>query len=91
MARVLLVLGRHEYGTSDPAMWADELVAAVRSPVHMFESETFAAAVPMLLEKGEHSRAMWAARLSVACEDAAKGDLLTTTVLEAKAAATAAK
>jgi hypothetical protein len=75
------LLGPHELGQSDPATWTAESLASVRLPPQMFRTESFADAVPMLLEKGDRSSAMWAARLTVALEDAKTGEALTDCVL----------
>jgi hypothetical protein len=75
------LLGLHALGTSDPVSWVDEDRAQVPSPKTMFGSETFAAAVPKLLDAGAWSGAMWAARLSTALENSASGSELTDAVL----------
>lgn len=76
------LLGLHVLGTSDPVSWSDEDRAQVPSAKTMFGSQTYAAAVPKLLDAGAWSGAMWAARLSAAFEDSASGRELTDTVLQ---------
>jgi hypothetical protein len=77
------LLGRHQYGSSDPATWIREVLAGVYSPQETFGVDSFAAAVPALLEKGDYQAAMWAARLATAKEDRATGERLTDKVLRA--------
>jgi hypothetical protein len=47
----------------------------------MFGTESFASVVPILMGKGDLGAAMWAARLTVARENAATGEALTDAVL----------
>jgi hypothetical protein len=77
------LLGRHQFGTSDPAMWSQDLLTGVRSPQEMFGTESFTLAVPGLLEKGDCQDAMWAARLAVALEDRGTAERLTDEVIRA--------
>src|SRR5262245_58653188 len=79
--RIRRVLGRHQYGSSDPGMWTRDLLSGVFSPQEMFGKESFSSAVPTLLEKGDYQSAMWAARLGVALEDRATAERLTDEVL----------
>jgi hypothetical protein len=62
------ILGLHALGTSDPATWVDEDLAKMRDPKSLFGTDTFAQAVPKLLEAGAWNGALWAARLSAALE-----------------------
>jgi hypothetical protein len=80
--RIRELLGRHALGKSDPANWAPEILSTVSRPELMHGANSFAAAVPTLLAKSDRTGAMWAARLTVACEDAAVGERLTDDVLE---------
>jgi hypothetical protein len=80
--KLRLLLGRHRLGNSDPATWMEETrKQAVTSPREMFGVDTFAQAVEPLLSRGDLRRALWAARLSTACEDPARGEALTDAVL----------
>lgn len=72
------VLGPHELGNADPADLADPPPV---DPQRYCETRTFAEAVDRLLERGDYTRAMWAARLSAALEDRATGEALTDQVL----------
>jgi hypothetical protein len=75
------VLGPHQAGSSDPATWTEDHLDAVRSAKKLFGTTTYADAVQPLLDVGEFSRAMLAARLTVALEDAATGQALTDLIL----------
>jgi hypothetical protein len=88
---IRLLLGRHQYGSSDPAMWTEPLLAGMTGPQSLFGTATYADAVLPLLAAGAYSRAMWAARLSVAFENPETGEELTNTVLEHPGVAAAAK
>jgi hypothetical protein len=77
-----LLLGWHGMGNSDPASWVKETWdQIVTDPQKMFGAATFAQAVQPLLGQGDLRRAMWAARLSAACEDPFQGEVLTDAVL----------
>jgi hypothetical protein len=75
------LLGRHNLGTSDPATWMRNIREAMPPPGVLFGTSRYADAVNPLLENGEFSRAMWAARLTLALEDSALGQELTERVL----------
>jgi hypothetical protein len=75
------VLGRHEYGSSDPATWTDDHLQQVGDARSHFQAATFAEAAERLLKEGAYSRAMWAARLATALEDRAEGEALTDQIL----------
>jgi hypothetical protein len=78
---VRYLLGRHRFGSSDPADWTPDRLASPPSSRELYGTETFAEAIPELLRNGEYSRAMWAARLSVVLEDARAGENWTHAVL----------
>ncbi len=71
------LLGRHAYGSSDPATWHPSLLTTVKKPKELYGTDDFASAVASLLNGGQLSDAMWAARLSAAVEDNATGERLT--------------
>jgi hypothetical protein len=79
---IRLLLGRHHYGSSDPATWTESLLATLAGPQSLFDAATYADAVLPLLDAGHFSQAMWAARLSAACENAATGEQLTNAILD---------
>ena len=78
---IRLLLGRHVYGSSDPAFWTRKILRDVRPPQQSFCHATFAAAVPALLAEGDLERAMFAARLSTALESRRAGEELTDRIL----------
>lgn len=80
-ADIRYLLGRHELGSSDPATWAPQLLPVIGRPQNLFGTRTYAAAVQPLLERGEYSQAMWAARLAVALENQREGEALTDKLL----------
>jgi hypothetical protein len=75
------VLGPHQFGSSDPATWTEDLLSAAKTPKEMFETSSYAQAVRPMLAKGDFAEAMWAARLTVAREDATEGERLTDEIL----------
>jgi hypothetical protein len=75
--RIRLLLGLHEWGTSDPATWSEEVVA----PKTAFGVESFADLAEKERAAGRWGEAMWAARLCTAVEDEAKGQALTDAIL----------
>jgi hypothetical protein len=79
--KIRRLLGRHRRGSRDPATWTAEDCGASPDSTEMFDSPSYAAAVEPLLEKGNYSGAMWAARLTVAREDRAGGEALTNRIL----------
>jgi hypothetical protein len=72
------VLGPHQLGSCDPAVMKKPMNP---DPREHFGAESYADAVPALLDAERYSRAMWAARLSTAWEDPAVGEELTDQVL----------
>jgi hypothetical protein len=74
---IRLLLGRHEWGGSDPATWSEELVAEVVNPKAAFGVDSFAALAERERAAGRQGEAMWAARLCAAAEDGPKGEELT--------------
>ncbi len=78
---IRLLLGFHEWGTSDPATWSEELVAEVVVPQVAFGSDSFATLAQKERAASRWGEAMWAARLCAAVEDAAEGQSLTDSIL----------
>jgi hypothetical protein len=78
---IRLLLGYHEWGTSDPATWSEELVADVVSPKEVLGVESYAALAKKEQAAGRWGEAMWAARLCAAVEDRAAGQTLTDAIL----------
>jgi hypothetical protein len=78
---IRLLLGFHEWGSSDPATWSEELVAEVVAPKAAFGVKSFAALAKKEREAGRWGEAMWAARLCVAVEDEVNGQELTDAIL----------
>ena len=72
------VLGPHQLGSCDPAVMQQPMQP---DPRDVFGTDCYADAVPVLLDAERYSRAMWAARLSLAWEDRALGEELTDHVL----------
>jgi hypothetical protein len=79
---IRLLLGFHEWGTSDPATWSEELVDEVVDPKEAFGVESFAALAEKERLAGHWGEAMWAARLCTAVENKAKGESLSDAILE---------
>ncbi len=84
---IRLLLGFHEWGSSDPATWADELTEAVDDAKTATGCESFAAAAKRDTAAGKWAEAMWAARLCVAVDDPAAGEALTDAILAVPAVA----
>jgi len=78
---IRLLLGQHHFGSSDPVHWKSWRFEKGSNPEVIYGTATYAEAVPLMLERGEYSRAMWAARLTCAVEDRYLGESLTNTVL----------
>ncbi len=72
------VLGPHQLGSCDPAVMQQPMEPDPRA---VYGTDSYADAVPGLLDAGRYSRAMWAARLSTAWEDRALGEELTDHIL----------
>jgi hypothetical protein len=76
------VLGPHVLGSCDPAALVGKTLEAFEgNPRMQYGADSYALAVPRLLEEGRYSQAMWAARLSAALEDRTEGESLTDEVL----------
>jgi hypothetical protein len=86
---IRLLLGRHPLGSSDPVDWTSANLQRVRSPQEIFGTKTFGEAVPQALESGDFGRAMFAARLTGALGNRAKGEELTDVILKHPQVATA--
>src|SRR5262249_13394897 len=68
------LIGPYPLGSSDPAQLTGETREAFRgNPKVSYGVPTYAEAVPRLLDERRYSSAMWAARLSTAFEDPARG------------------
>jgi hypothetical protein len=78
---IRLLLGLHEWGSSDPATWSEKLVAEVVVPKEAFGVESFAALAEKERAAQRWGEAMWAARLCAAVENDAKGQALTDAIL----------
>jgi hypothetical protein len=72
------VLGPHQLGSCDPAVMKQPMNPDPRAN---YGTDSYADAVPALLDAERYSRAMWAARLSTAWEDPALGEELTDHIL----------
>jgi hypothetical protein len=80
--KIRWVLGRHNFGSSDPAVWTEELLKTMANTRELFGKDSYAEAVFPALERKDFSRAMWAARLTVALENGDQGEELTDTILQ---------
>ncbi len=80
--KIRLLLGRHSLGSSDPVTWKNDFLPSPSICQDLYQCNRFEEAVPILIKRGEWSRAMWAARLCTALEDVAVGETLTKEVLE---------
>jgi hypothetical protein len=78
---IRLVLGRHAWGSSDPATWDEDLQARIVDPNEKLGVESFSQLAEDFIGKGKWTEAMWAARLCVAAEDATMGEKLTDEIL----------
>ncbi len=78
---IRLLLGKHAWGSSDPATWHPSLLEDVVDPRKAFHVRSFAELAERALEDRDWSRAMWAARLCVALEDEDRGEQLTDDIL----------
>lgn len=63
---IRLVLGPHDLGSSDPAMWADQTLAAMKPSWQMFDTSSYHEGARKAFNNGRFAQAMLAARLSVA-------------------------
>lgn len=72
------VLGPHSLGSADPALLTNPYPP---NPQETYGHTSFLVAAEKLLEQGQFVKAMWAARFTVAVEDAAVGEELTDRIL----------
>ena len=77
---IRLLLGLHEWGSSDPATWADELVDLVK-PATELNISSYAELADHEKKAKRWCRAIWAARFSAAIEDKSQGEALTDSIL----------
>ena len=77
---IRLILGPHELGSSDPAMWTDETLVALRSSSEIFGVEDELEGARRALAEKKFARAMFGARLAVA-RGHARGEELTDDIL----------
>jgi hypothetical protein len=76
------VLGALTIGSADPATFTDKYLHQMDANTKLlYGTDTYAEAVEKLLEEGEYAQAMWAARMTVALEDAREGEALTDLIL----------
>jgi hypothetical protein len=79
---IRLILGPHPWGSCDPVQMKHGPPGDMRGDTRMmYGTETYAEAVPRLIQQGSYSQAMWAARLSTALEDRTRGEELTDQLL----------
>ncbi len=78
---IRLVLGRHAWGSSDPAHWGKSIRKDIVDPKAALGVKSFAALAKKAMAKEDWCTAMWAARLCVAAENADLGEELTDTIL----------
>jgi hypothetical protein len=78
------LLGRREYalGSSDPATWIKKYKSQVLPAGQLFDKSTYYEAASHFHQAQQYEPAMLAARLSVALEDAQKGEELTDSILQ---------
>jgi hypothetical protein len=76
------LLGLHALGTTDPTSWLDDDRARAPQPAVLFGTATYREAVPKMINLQSWTGAMWAARLTMAFEDAAAGETCTDEVLK---------
>jgi hypothetical protein len=79
---IRLLLGCHEWGSSDPATWHPNLLQRVKSPAETASASTFVEAAKTAISKGDWCAAIWAARFCAALEDAKLGEELTNQILQ---------
>lgn len=78
---IRLVLGKHAWGSSDPAYWHADLLESLRAPKEAFGVQSYAALARKCIKEAEWDRAMWAARLCTAVEDCQRGEKLTDEIM----------
>jgi hypothetical protein len=74
-------LGRHEFGSSDPADWTGDLASAIGPGEERPNKLSYLAAARHHLGRGEYSDAMWNARLGCIAEDRAEAERMTDEIL----------
>lgn len=77
---IRLVLGQHELGSSDPAMWTEDVLQKVESPRGLFGTDSLLEGTRQALQRKNFALAMLGARLSVARGEA-QGEVLTDDIL----------
>ena len=77
---IRLILGKHEWGSSDPATWHRSLLKRVK-PANKHGAESFSMLAEDFLGEKQVAEAMWAARLCVALEDEKEGEDLTNEII----------
>ncbi len=77
---IRLVIGPHEYGSSDPATWTEETLGSLRPNTELLGSEDEVEAAHAAILAADFGRAMFAARLAVARRGEV-GELVTEEVL----------
>lgn len=78
---IRLVIGRHEWGSSDPTTWPKAIANRVR-PAQDFRVKSFAELSERFARKRQWPQAMFAARLCAALEKRGKGERLTDQILD---------
>ncbi|MBM4071234.1 MAG: hypothetical protein FJ271_20205 [Planctomycetes bacterium] len=79
---IRLLLGLHEWGSSDPATWSKKILKDVVDPQEAFGAPSFAIRARKSLKKKRWAEAMWAARLATALEDEDEGEAITDEILD---------
>jgi hypothetical protein len=72
---IRLILGRHQLGSSDPAMWTEEVFANIKPSTQLFGTDSELEAGRKALNEGRFAQAMLAARLAVAKGESLSEDL----------------
>ena len=78
---IRLLLGPHEWGSSDPATWHEDVVKDVLSAQVALGADSYAALSERALQQDRWCEAMWGARLCAAVEDQQRGEALTDAIL----------
>jgi hypothetical protein len=73
--------GKHAWGSSDPAFWHQDLLQCVIPPRNSVGKGSFYEGACAFLAAKEFGRAMWAARLGLALENAENGEKVTSQIL----------
>lgn len=66
---IRLILGRHELGSSDPAMWLKDTLARAKPAQELFGFGTYQEAARAAIDDGKFASALLAARLAVANDE----------------------